>query len=799
MKFSSIASAFVAALTFTTGVTAQVSGWDSYANCTKIDVRKEVHDMTAADWERWRKVIRAAATDYNTTILDLAKLPLANYNGDSRNRLTKYQNDLKTVGGSMSVWDQLGWLHNAYHVPIHGNHIFLIWHRHFTRWVEQILQRYDPEFTWFYWATHLMADARIWQTDPVWEHMGKAVYGKDLTDGPLAGIILRGNVGTVSKLRGLYREYTLSNTTYYRDEDSEWSTLDNYNYAYSQSIKSTGGYQEYAYWAEGYHAYVHISQGGVMSGMASPLDPMFFAHHSNVDYLYHTAQEGWNVKDKRNQAWQIRGSCPANADDSARCLTLNTRLPYFEIPVSEVQFISQQCIKYAPPIVGPWTGKPPTTTTTTTTTTTRTTTTTTPAPITSTTAAPTPTSEWVRPTFPSGTRLVGSNSKCGTSNNGAVCNVNLCCAYPLNTKDFYCGNTAKHCGANRCNPAFGSCWANATLPDTTTTSSRTTLPVTTTTTTTTTTTRTTTTTTRTIAPSPTSIFIRNTFPSGTRYVGSNTKCGSSNGGAVCNVNLCCAYPLNTNDFYCGNTAKHCAETRCNPTYGSCWANGTHVGTARRRRAVDLSIEVNLGGSQQEDREGSTSTSSYIKPSATTVEETETESSFETTTAAETATETISESETATETAIPPEEGGYVVLEPVTYESKDTPLHKLPNWWLAMQYQGPNAPSPVDVGNNLYQGCKEVAEAVKNKVVIEAPVAYMQNNYTGVLPVVPTSVVEEVYPEAIVSYGKPTYVPVIKKKCRKHTTPTAEPTDVPAYGAEETTPSAGETELYGKFY
>ena len=112
--------------------------------------------------------------------------------------------------------------------------------------------------------------------------MGKAVKGRDLTDGPLAGIILRGNVGTVSRLRGLFRDYTLTDTTYYLNEDSEWSTLDNYNYAYTQSIPSgsrAGGFNEYAYWAEGFHAYVHISQGGVMSGMASPLDPSKYPRH----------------------------------------------------------------------------------------------------------------------------------------------------------------------------------------------------------------------------------------------------------------------------------------------------------------------------------------------------------------------------------------------------------------------------------------------------------------------------------------------------------------------------------------
>lgn len=87
-------------------------------------------------------------------------------------------------------------------------------------------------------------------------------------------------------------------------------------------------------------------------------------------------------------------------------------------------------------------------------------------------------SSFVRPTFPSGTRYVGSGQKCGSSNGGAACNVNLCCAYPLNTADFYCGNTANHCGPGRCNPAYGSCWAPSITTTSRTTTRTTTRPTT---------------------------------------------------------------------------------------------------------------------------------------------------------------------------------------------------------------------------------------------------------------------------------------------------------------------------------
>ncbi|KAJ3048566.1 hypothetical protein HK097_010431 [Rhizophlyctis rosea] len=682
--------------------------------------------MTTDDWARWYKVIRAAALD-TTNVLNKTALALKNHPNDIDYRLNNYENDLHRVGGKMSVWDQIGWLHRAYSVPIHGNRIFLIWHRHFIRWVEKLLQKYDSKFTWFYWATHLMPDPAIWQTDPIWEHLGQSSANKDISGSqfPLANITLRGNV--MDPLRGLFRAYTLSDANYRKDGNSKWATLDHYNYVYAQSVNSKlKGFHTFASLSEDYHALVHVSQGGVMAGMASPLDPVFFAHHGNVDFLYNTTQYAWNTKDasKMTQAYQIRGNCPANDDPDAVCLTLNTKLPYFEIPVKDVQFNAQQCVKYAPYVKGPWIGKASTTTATA-----------------KATTAPTPSSIWVRPTFPSRTRIVGNNKLCGTSNAGAVCGANLCCAFPLATDKFYCGATEKYCGAGRCNPLFGSCWANATTVATTTTAAGSTSAVAATVTTAASSARTTAKTSTTVARAATTTtsraasatsastiltWIRPAFASTIKTVSSNQKCGSSNGGAVCAKNLCCAYPLKTKDFYCGNTANHCGPGRCNLSFGSCWTNSTSSSSKKRRDLVDVGLVGNVG-------EESVSSGVSVLPTTTV-----TTSDVEATTTQPTATEVNA-------LATP------ITLSSVTYHALTAPLDPPPEWWYKMNYRNPKV-NTQRLRAAFVERSVEVANAVKNKVVIPAPVEYMENDYTGVLPAVPLAAVVDLLPELRILYG-----------------------------------------------
>ncbi|KAJ3039083.1 hypothetical protein HDV00_012641 [Rhizophlyctis rosea] len=82
------------------------------------------------------------------------------------------------------------------------------------------------------------------------------------------------------------------------------------------------------------------------------------------------------------------------------------------------------------------------------------------------TLEPTSSSDFTRPPFPGGTILVSLNTRCGVSNNGAVCSVDTCCGHPLNTPDYYCGTGANYCGKDRCNQEFGSCWNNATTSGT---------------------------------------------------------------------------------------------------------------------------------------------------------------------------------------------------------------------------------------------------------------------------------------------------------------------------------------------
>ncbi|KAJ3280921.1 hypothetical protein HK104_000318 [Borealophlyctis nickersoniae] len=197
--------------------------------------------------------------------------------------------------------------------------------------------------------------------DPNWKYVGQANWADTLEDGPL------GNINFVPFKSGLKRTYYLWKGDYcwnatfaegsFRDP---WAAQEFYDAAY-QDTKEIG-FTKWAETTEALHGFVHNSQGGSQAQMTtaeSPLDDrystlrptlhrtVFWLHHSNVDLLWHDVQTRWNT-DNKNQTFQIGGSCPDGKD----CLTVDTILPYYGIRLGDVQFIAQQCVKYAPMVKG---------------------------------------------------------------------------------------------------------------------------------------------------------------------------------------------------------------------------------------------------------------------------------------------------------------------------------------------------------------------------------------------------------------------------------------------------------------
>ncbi|KAJ3036304.1 hypothetical protein HDV00_002831 [Rhizophlyctis rosea] len=118
------------------------------------------------------------------------------------------------------------------------------------------------------------------------------------------------------------------------------------------------------------------------------------------------------------------------------------------------------------------------------------------------------------------------------------------------------------------------------------------------------------------------------------------------------------------------------------------------------------------------------------------------------------------------TATPTTGPNIISIHPLPYYPAPTPLPPPPQSWIDMNNRGPGA-NITHYVQEFIARCREVEEAVKNKIVIPAPVSYMENHYRGLLPVVPKEVVLNVYPKAVVEYvsvklqkeGR-------KRKCRK---------------------------------
>ncbi|KAI1871686.1 hypothetical protein JX265_005672 [Neoarthrinium moseri] len=169
-------------------------------------------------------------------------------------------------------------VHQMMTSTIHGNSIFLVWHRYYTWTLEQIMREecgFDRAFPW--WDETL--DAGHFAESPVFTpayfgSLPAATNGEGtcITDGAFAGLTCHIGPGTGSVDHCLARAVDESLTAQ--------SNADFVNTCNSRAI-----YSEMENCAElGPHAYGHNGVGSVMADVsASPSDPVFFMHHLFVD------------------------------------------------------------------------------------------------------------------------------------------------------------------------------------------------------------------------------------------------------------------------------------------------------------------------------------------------------------------------------------------------------------------------------------------------------------------------------------------------------------------------------------
>ncbi|KAJ3177810.1 hypothetical protein HDU85_005721 [Gaertneriomyces sp. JEL0708] len=283
-----------------------------YAHCDKITVRKEIHDMTAADWAVYRSTIQQA-----TRIVDPA---------------TK-----------KSVWDTISDVHFQAAPQIHGNAVFLYWHRYYVAWAEQKLQEIDPNFAFPYWAHERQWKTAQYAADPIWDVIGRGIQGAGVKDGVLGGITLNARSYPNS---GLRRGFT------YPKFDRDLHAAEVYGEIYRRSLlERAEGFAKYAKETELYHGTFHVALGGSnnqlghMSTNNSPSDPAFYLHHANVDKQFADAQLAWAAAGKTDITWHVAG-----IDYTDKKMTPKTGLPAFPgVTVADVVDVADMCVLYARP------------------------------------------------------------------------------------------------------------------------------------------------------------------------------------------------------------------------------------------------------------------------------------------------------------------------------------------------------------------------------------------------------------------------------------------------------------------
>ncbi|KAI0474996.1 amino acid transporter [Xylariaceae sp. FL0804] len=186
------------------------------------------------------------------------------------------------ITGAATRWDEMQWGHIVQSNYIHGNGAFLPWHRYFMRTHEHLLQSecgYRGGVPW--WDEQRdadagpLSDASVWGADEL--SFGTTSDGC-VADGPFANTTLR-----------LSQQWGVNNYTHYcleRQYDAyywDWA-----NSSYVEPCAAIGDYvtARPCYSAKP-HSSVHLGVGGTVKDQsASPGDPIFYLHHTNLDRLW---------------------------------------------------------------------------------------------------------------------------------------------------------------------------------------------------------------------------------------------------------------------------------------------------------------------------------------------------------------------------------------------------------------------------------------------------------------------------------------------------------------------------------
>src|SRR6476661_38674 len=123
-------------------------------SCDRITLRKEMNDLTDAEWDVYLSTLVAS-----TTTLD--------------------------PDTGLSVWEAGVEMHRRGAMLVHGNPIFFFFHRYLVQWMERKLQSINPDFRFFYWDSS--REFNTWTQSKIWSKLGRPNGPNPVREGPFAG------------------------------------------------------------------------------------------------------------------------------------------------------------------------------------------------------------------------------------------------------------------------------------------------------------------------------------------------------------------------------------------------------------------------------------------------------------------------------------------------------------------------------------------------------------------------------------------------------------------------------------
>ncbi|KAJ1649517.1 hypothetical protein IWQ61_009426 [Dispira simplex] len=258
------------------------------ATCQQPTIRKEIREMSTSERDAFFNAFKEL---------------------NRRGRLNKFPVD-----------------HMTYSKEIHGNAMFLPWHRRYLYEFEKALQSVSPGVTIPYWDWTMDAEEPASSIVFTSQCAGGNGAGqrKCIPDGPMANYTVE-----VPQRHCLSRDFNEGNHI------SPWWPAESVRLMAAEARNFTDLREGIEF---GQHGNVHLGIQGDMSTMHAPNDPIFFMHHAMVDKLWAVWQ-----RRSRDNLYRYDGT---NSD--GRAVSLNDRMPSLQGNVRSVMdpHSVNNCVEY---------------------------------------------------------------------------------------------------------------------------------------------------------------------------------------------------------------------------------------------------------------------------------------------------------------------------------------------------------------------------------------------------------------------------------------------------------------------